>query len=69
MSNNILPYLCTPQNIYEGFFRKELGINAVYSLFHQADFPKVIIGKKFFVTRPAFLEWWERQEKTDGRAS
>lgn len=60
--NSGLPYLCSPRDIYESFFDRKLGINAVYDLFHQPTFPRVIVGRKFFVTRPAFLDWWNRQQ-------
>lgn len=57
-----LPYLCSPRDLYEKFFERKLGINSVYALFHKADFPRVVCGRKFFVTRPAFLAWWEQQQ-------
>ena len=60
-----IPFLLSPKDIYEGFFEKKLGVNAVYSMFHQKDFPKVIVGRKFFVTKPAFLQWWQQQQSGD----
>lgn len=58
-----LPFLCAPNDIYLYFFKKKLGLNAIYDFFHEESFPKVVIGRKFFVTKPAFLDWWERQEQ------
>ncbi|RJQ30567.1 MAG: DNA-binding protein [Peptococcaceae bacterium] len=39
------------------------GSNNVYALFHRKDFPVVRIGRTLKVSREAFRNWLEREQK------
>jgi len=51
-----LPLLCEPKDLYPIY---PGGKNAVYALFHRADFPAVRHGRRFFVSRDALRRWFE----------
>lgn len=44
-----------------------LGVNAnrVLEVFHRPDFPRIELGKRLLVTKPAFLNWLESQRHTE----
>lgn len=44
-----------------------LGVNAnrVLEIFHRPDFPKMRLGKRLLVTKPAFLNWLEIQSQSE----
>jgi hypothetical protein len=57
------PYTLTRNDV-----KKILGVNAnrVLEIFHRPGFPKITLGKRLLVTKPAFLHWLENQaNKTD----
>lgn len=42
-----------------------LGVNAnrVLEVFHRPDFPKIVLGKRLLVTKPAFLDYLQKQSQ------
>lgn len=59
-----LPALCTVKDIMK-VLPAGTSKNFAYSLFHRTDFPAIRHGKKFLVSREAFIRWLEN----DGRLS
>ncbi len=53
-------FLLTPQ---EAKIILRIGHNRVYEIFNRADFPKIVIGKKYLVRQDALLEWIKEQEQ------
>lgn len=52
------PYMLTRQEVKE-----ILGVNhnRVLEIFHQPDFPKIVLGRRLLVTKKAFLEYLDKQ--------
>ena len=49
----------SPKDIHEIF---GLSLPRVYAIFRQDTFPSIRIGRRFFVTEMALLEWLQRYE-------
>lgn len=55
-----LPALLTVKDVLK-VLPSGTGKNYAYSLFHRKDFPAIRHGKKFLVSRDAFIRWLEQQ--------
>ena len=49
----------SPKDVHEMF---GLSLNTVYAIFRQDTFPAIRIGRRFFVTEMALLDWMQRYE-------
>ena len=63
--NNNLPRLLTPALIKQEFFNGKDAPNlnqaAIYGLFQRENFPKIKIGRKWFVPTDLFLQWLDQE--------
>lgn len=57
---NVLPDMCCVRDIQNlGFSR-----HSIFAMFHQEDFPKIIIGKSYYVIKEDFIDWLKRRAVT-----
>jgi hypothetical protein len=49
------------RKVFNGIDQANLNLTAIYELFKRDDFPGIKIGKRLFVTLPAFNAWLNRQ--------
>ena len=50
-----------PKDVQE---RLGVGKNRAYALIHQKGFPKITIGKSFYIPEDKFIEWIDKHVKT-----
>ncbi|MGE5415885.1 MAG: hypothetical protein ACM3UZ_03840 [Acidobacteriota bacterium] len=61
MPNNQWPEIIGPKDLSE-LTEGRIGRRMAYEIFAEPDFPRVVIGNKWFVKTEDFWAWWETKK-------